>query len=46
MLYDITELIALILVTLIGITTIINQIYIVTTAEPGLAYALVTIGIR
>lgn len=45
-LYDITELIALILVTLIGITTIINQIYIVTTAEPGLAYALVTIGIR
>lgn len=45
-LYDITELIALILVTLLGITTIINQIYIVTTAEPGLAYALVTIGIR
>ena len=45
-LYDITEFVVLILVTLIGITTIINQIYIVTTAEPGLAYSLVTIGIR
>ncbi len=45
-LVDITEFTLLILVTLLGVTTMINQIFLITSAGLGLAYALITIGIR
>jgi len=45
-LYDVTEFILLIVVTLLGIYTLANELYLFSTNQFGLAFSLISMGIR
>ncbi len=45
-LYDITEFILLIIISLLGIYTLANELYLFATNQFGLAFSLVSMGIR
>ena len=44
--YDVTEFILLIVVTLLGVYTLANERYLFSTSRFGLAFSLISIGIR
>jgi len=44
--YDIAEFILLIIVSLLGIYTIANEVYLFSTSQLGLAFSMISIGIR
>jgi hypothetical protein len=45
-LYDITEFVLLIIISLLGIYTLANELYLFATNQFGLAFSLVSMGIR
>ena len=45
-LYDIAELIMLVVVSLLGIYTLANEIYLFSVNQFGLAYMLMSVGLR
>jgi hypothetical protein len=44
--YDITELLLVVIVTLLGIYTLANEVLLFATSQYGLAFSMITIGIR
>ncbi len=45
-LYDMTEFVFIIILTLLGIYTVANDLYLFSAAQLGLAYSMITLGLR